>query len=354
MIFSQNTKHLYIHIPFCNHICTYSDFKRILKTVQSKDIFKDFLKDVQMRIKNFKTKQFETIYLGGGVPNCLSNCELKQLLQTIFPYVSNNCEYTIECNPELINQTQINLFKKYKINRISLNAQSLNNNILKKMNYIHTNQDIKNAIDLFYKNKIFNISCDFLYCLTILTLKDLDDIFDFIVQNKINHVSFYGLEIKDESILKKLNISINEDQDAEQMSYVNNKFASLNFKHYEVSNWVSDLKYVAKHNLAYWQTKDWAAIGWGAHGFENNIEYFFDAPVQKPVLIKKMLTKYDIYQQILMMGLRLKEGLNLNEKINNDAYLYFKDKLKYISINKKNHLVVDDLNLLNSSILDIF
>ncbi|RCT49511.1 coproporphyrinogen III oxidase family protein, partial [Ureaplasma parvum] len=60
------------------------------------------------------------------------------------------------------------------------------------------------------------------------------------------------------------------------------------------------------------------------------------------------------YQQILMMGLRLKEGLNLNEKINNDAYLYFKDKLKYISINKKNHLVVDDLNLLNLSILDIF
>lgn len=354
MIFNKKTKHLYIHIPFCNYICIFSDFKRILKTPQTKKFFKNFLENIKMHINNFKIKQFKTIYLGGGVPNCLNNQELEILLKTISPYVDDNCEYTIECNPELINQTQINLFKKYKINRISLNVQSMNNDVLKQMNFIHTNQDSKKAINLLHKNGLYNVSCDFLFCISILTLKDLDDVFNFILNHKINHVSFYSLEIKEQSLLKKYHITIDEEKEIEQMNYIINKFAGLNFHRYEVCNWTNNFRYIAKHNLAYWRTEDWAAIGWGAHGYEKNIVYFFDGSIKNPILIKKVLTKHELYQQILMMGLRLKDGLNLNKKINYEAYSYFKNQLKHVSINKKNHLLIDDLNLLNLTILNIF
>jgi oxygen-independent coproporphyrinogen-3 oxidase len=132
-------KHLYVHIPFCNNLCKYCDFVRLIN--QPNDIKKKYIKKVTNQIqKKYKLKQFQTIYVGGGTPNCLDDQLLSELLSTLNKYIDKraNYEFTIECNPELVNVSQVNILKKCDINRISLGAQTVNNDLLKQMNRRHT------------------------------------------------------------------------------------------------------------------------------------------------------------------------------------------------------------------------
>jgi oxygen-independent coproporphyrinogen-3 oxidase len=201
--------------------------------------------------KECNDKQFKTIYIGGGTPNFLSYENLEILLKECKRTLENSGEFTIECNPEFINQKQIDIFRKYSINRISLGVQSTNDKILKTYNRHYTISIVKDKIKLLYKNKISNISCDFIYGFNELTNKDLYKTFNFIVQNKIKHVSFYSLEIKDQSILKKNNYKLDDDKINEQFVLINKQMENKNYKRYEVSNFALSKKYESQHNKAY-------------------------------------------------------------------------------------------------------
>ena len=132
------TKHLYIHIPFCHQICKFCDFKRI-KTLNNDKRMKNYVDKVLTEVKESSClNQYKTIYLGGGTPNFLDNKLLNKLLSNLKKYLSNkNYEFTIECNPDLITSEQAIIFKKNKINRVSIGVQTTNNQrkeILEKEN----------------------------------------------------------------------------------------------------------------------------------------------------------------------------------------------------------------------------
>ncbi|MDE7075516.1 MAG: radical SAM protein, partial [Malacoplasma sp.] len=151
------TKHLYIHIPFCHEICTYCDFYRT-KTNDKKIITKYIEKIVKEINSDFNI--YKTIYIGGGTPNFLDETNLNYFLSSLKKNLDQNCEFTIECNPEFITQTQIDVLIKNKVNRVSVGIQSTNDNILKLLKRTHHFNTAIKAIKLFQKNKITNISCD--------------------------------------------------------------------------------------------------------------------------------------------------------------------------------------------------
>jgi len=187
--------HLYIHIPFCNSFCAYCDFK---KTIANEKIKNRYIKKITNQIdKKYANKKFKTIYIGGGTPNCLNNYQLNYLLKHLRDKLSINGEFTIECNPELITKDQAQIFLNNNVNRISLGIQTTNNKLLKLIGRTHTIEDAKKAIYLLHQFQIKNISADFIYGFNELTLKDFDDVFNFIKNQKLKHVSFYSLEIKD-------------------------------------------------------------------------------------------------------------------------------------------------------------
>jgi oxygen-independent coproporphyrinogen-3 oxidase len=94
---TKQVKHLYIHIPFCKTICDYCDFVRELYTDEKAKIY---LAHIRKRLSKYIAKQFATIYIGGGTPNCLNTEQLSLLLAHICKYLKNNGEFTVECNPE--------------------------------------------------------------------------------------------------------------------------------------------------------------------------------------------------------------------------------------------------------------
>lgn len=349
------TKSLYIHIPFCGNICWFCDFKRI-KTNEYK-VMHEYVDKIIKQIKEeSQGKKYETIYIGGGTPNYLPVDLLRTLLETLSNLIDLNLDYEfcIECNPEYITEEQIKIFKQFNINRISLGVQTLNENILKKMNRKHNNQDVVSAINSFYKHNITNISLDFIYNYPMMSLKDLDDVFDFIIKYEIKHVSFYALEIKENAILKKQSYVIDEDNEAEQLLYLIKKFNEIHFKRYEVSNWCFDTKYESKHNKRYWDFEHWKGIGFGAYGYEGEQYYWYNGSVNHFNKQIQILSKEDIYQNKLMMGLRKKDGIDLNNFLNKKAFDYYKDKLKNYIITNENKLKAINIDCLNDVLIDIF
>ena len=345
------TKHLYIHIPFCNQICSFCDFKRI-KT-NSYEIMKNFVKDIIKQLHFSSTKnQYSTIYLGGGTPNHLPNDLLDELLHELSFYLSKDYEFTIECNPDLLTIEQAQIFKKNKLNRVSLGAQILNDKLLKQLRRNHSVDDIQNAINNLRKVGIDNISLDFIYDLPGETFSDLDKIFNFISDNQIKHISFYALEIKDNAILNKMGYKIDYSKEEEQMKYIQQKFKELNYKRYEISNWAINEKYQSQHNKAYWLSHDWKALGFGASGFENQHLYNIKNKISQPIAEVEKLSEQDYYFQVLMMGLRLKEGIDITQLPYKLAYEHFKDKLVNCHI-KNNHLICNDIDLLNDTLLEL-
>ena len=346
------TKHLYIHIPFCNQICSFCDFKRI-KT-NDYEIMEKYVNKIinQIRLCSLP-HQYETIYLGGGTPNYLPNELLNKLLNCLNKYLNKNYEFTIECNPDLVTDLQVQIFVQNNVNRISLGVQSTNNEILKEMRRTHNIEQVQTAIDLLHKYNIHNISCDFIYDLPNTTLNDLENEIEFLKKNKIPHVSFYALEIKDNSVLRKQDYQLDLVNQESKMEYLHNLLNKNNYYRYEVSNFSLDSKYNSQHNLAYWLTNDWKAIGYGACGFEHGYYYEVMGSIDNFYVTKcEQLTNEDFNLQILMMGLRLSNGLDLNNEKYKKAFLHFKDKLENYEI-KNNKLKIKNIDLLNDTLIKI-
>lgn len=346
----KKVEHLYIHIPFCKSICSYCDFIR--KVANSKIEIDEYLKKIVKQIKKECTGlHFKTIYIGGGTPNCLNDKQLEFLLKNITPYLSKKYEFTIELNPELVTELQGRILYKNKINRVSLGVQSCNDKILKDFKRTHNTKDVQNALKILKTCHINNISVDFIYGYKLMKKQDILNDIKFIKKNKIKHVSFYSLELKEKSILNKSGYIEDDFLIESQLKLIISELKKARYKRYEVSNWCLTDKYQSQHNLAYWQYKDWKGIGIGAYGNEAMQYYHYDFKFKKHV---EKLPLKSYYQNILIMGLRLGDGLDLKKSDNFNAYNFFKKKLdpkKILIIN--NHLKVKNLNLLDDVLLSI-
>lgn len=343
--------HLYIHIPYCKYICTYCDFVR--KIPKEINEINEYINLIIKEIEKINHK-LKTIYIGGGTPNFLSNDNLNNLLESLNKNIDSKTEFTIECNPDFVTDEQAKIFKKYNVNRISLGVQTTNNNILKLINRKHSYLDVKKAISIFQKNKIINISCDFIYNLPLLTKKDIIESINFCIENNIKHISFYSLEIKEGSIMNKMKHKINREKEEEQLDFIIQELEKTNFKRYEISNWSLNGEFHSKHNLSYWNMENWRGIGYGSYGLESQDYYYINGNYLNHKKKSNILTKKEYYQYILIMGLRLIDGINLNKKDNNDAYLFFKEKLNHNLLEiKDNFLKAKNVNLLDEILLDI-
>jgi len=346
------TKHLYIHIPFCSNICSYCDFPR-LKT-NNQNLIKTYLDKLIFNLHAMSIKnQYETIYIGGGTPNHLSDTYLDYLLSNLNQYLNKDeYEFTIELNPELVNKKQVDILNNNKINRVSIGVQTFNQKILKKMNRNHNKDDVANAVNFLKEVGINNISLDFIYGFNDLKNNDLDESFYFIVEHKIKHVSFYALEIKNNSILNIQKYKINEELIEDQLIYIQDNLNKINYQRYEISNWTINSKYQSNHNKAYWLSNDWKAIGYGSSGFENRNVYQNSNTFDSEFITFEKISEKDYYFQILMMGLRLNSGIDLRIEKNKKAYEMYEKKITNCQI-KGNMLFCNDPNLLNDVLINL-
>jgi len=347
------TKSLYIHIPFCKKFCPYCDF---VKSIYNKDNVDKYIDLVLAMLKDkYANTKFKTIYIGGGTPNSLDDKQLDNLLKGVAKNLATNAELTVELNPEFVSDSQAKILYKNHVNRVSLGVQTLDETLLKTMNRKNHKDMVSKAIDILISNGIKNISCDLIYGFKNQTNKSIKKDIDFLISKDVKHLSLYSLEIKENTPWGKINYQVDEEEIDSHLSFAIDYLAKLKWNRYEVSNWAKADKYQSKHNVSVWNTNDWAAIGLGAHGMENKTLYHFEGSLLDWKLVKNKLDSFDLYLQVMIMGLRLRQGLDLSNSLHKKAYLYFKkvlDKESLITINNKN-IICNNINLLDNVLIKL-
>lgn len=309
-------KSLYIHIPFCNRICSYCDFIKVFYSKENIDKYLDCLeKEI---ISNYKGEKIETIYIGGGTPSCLDEKELDKLFYIINKHIdlSSVKEYTIECNPELLTESKLILFKKNSVNRLSIGVQSFNKGVLKYLNR-DDNVDIISVINLC-KKYFDNINIDLLYGIPNMNINKVKRDIDTFLSLNIPHISYYSLIIEPHTKLYIDNTSnIDEEEEYEMYRTIENTLEKNGYIHYETSNYCKP-GFSSKHNLTYWNNEEYYGFGCGASGFIDNIRYsntrsltsYLNNNCNREV---EEISKSIDMQNEMILGLRKLDGVNKNK-----------------------------------------
>ena len=305
-------KSAYIHIPFCNNICSYCDFCKLL---YNKNFVKKYLNALEKEITdNYKGEILDTIYIGGGTPSSLSITELNKLFSIIKIFkLSKDYEFTFEVNIEDITEEKLEILKENKINRLSIGIESFNDKYLKYLGRNYTSDIINEKVELA-KKYFDNINVDLMYALKNESLDDLEEDIDKILKLDIKHISCYSLIIEKNTKLYIDNTKyISDDLDSDMYDLIDKKLENK-YHRYEVSNY-SITSYESRHNLTYWKNNEYYGFGLGAAGYIDNIRYINTRNLSKYISgsyerEEEVLTKEDKIKYEFILGLRLTSGIN--------------------------------------------
>lgn len=339
--------YIYIHIPFCNHICSYCDFPKVL---YDKKYINNYLDNLKKEIiDRYKGEEVRTIYIGGGTPGALDDEELEKLLKFMDIFKKEKkIEFTIESNIESLTEDKIKLLKKYNINRVSLGVQSFNKEVLNELGRKHRQEDIFRVVNMLKLNDITNISIDLIYGVNNDINIVKKDIELFLTLN-IPHISCYSLIIEEHTIFGVNDREyIDDDLDYKMYKYIENTLVDNGYKHYEVSNYARD-GYESIHNINYWNNGEYYGFGMGAVSYIDKYRLVNTKSLTKYLSGKYLMDKSyeDREKEIsntLILGLRKIDGIDI-DKFNDRYQINIIDLYNIKELIKEGKLVIDNKRL---------
>ena len=305
---------VYIHIPFCENICSYCDF---CKMYYQKKWVIPYLNALQKEILNrYHGEKIETLYIGGGSPSCLTKEELERLFKIINKFrKSSKVEFTFECNVENITEEKLKLLYKYEVNRLSIGVQTFHKKYLKFLQRNHRKEDVYGIINLAKKVGFSNINVDFMYAFPHQKIEDVETDIRLFLELDVPHISMYSLILEPHT---KLYINgtkeIGEDLDASMYEKICLLLKKYGYEHYEVSNFCKK-GYASLHNLTYWNNEHYYGFGLGASGYIASMRYQNTRSLHNYikgnyVLYQSILSKKDIVEHEWMLGFRKIKGIS--------------------------------------------
>lgn len=316
---------IYVHIPFCEYICTYCDFNKFYIQNQPVD---DYIESLIKEISFVDSKDIITVYIGGGTPSALNDSQLRNLLDTIADKVDTKSllEYSFEANPEDLTKERVAILKEYGITRVSMGVQTFNNDLLKIIGRGHQANDVDNAIKNLQSVGINNINVDLMFALPNQSMDDLFDSMKRIISYNIPHVSCYSLILEQRTKLynqvtsKQVILPTNEVEE-KMYAVVIDYLTENGFKQYEISNFAKE-GYESIHNSNYWHNLEYYGLGAGAHGYIDGERYSNIRPVKFYIESMKnkdsakregnIVTEKEKIEEEFFLGLRLLKGVDLS------------------------------------------
>ncbi|MBI2996528.1 MAG: radical SAM family heme chaperone HemW [Candidatus Melainabacteria bacterium] len=313
---------IYIHIPFCKTKCPYCDFASWAGKENLIDkYFEALITEVRTKCEAYRNEPANrrddqlvasTIFIGGGTPSLIHPDYYEKLFTELKKYfvINNDCEITLELNPETAREDYVKGYKKLGVNRISIGAQSFNENILKILERSHLVEDIVYAINVVKEAGINNFNLDLIYAVPHMTKEIWTESIYKTLELKPKHISAYPLTIE-----KNSNLLPKDDFTFELYSDLCKILKPNGYIHYEISNFAKP-EFESKHNLTYWQAKEYYSFGANAHRYINglrtrnlrDLESYISYPNREIIL------DYPIdytFEKIMLMS-RLKEGFEVN------------------------------------------
>jgi oxygen-independent coproporphyrinogen-3 oxidase len=360
----KSTNSLYIHFPFCLHLCNYCDFyKHKLSNRTDISDITEFVDKQLNYIKSFHSEhnsqieELKTLYIGGGTPSLWGSegsSFFKKLMGEKRLVLGESCEFTLEVDPGTITKDELEKWKIVGVNRLSIGVQSFDSIFLEIMDRIHGQNEI-NELMSYSSLIISNFSFDLMIGLPNSAEKSRDVVSEIKELVKFNpkHFSVYILKTRSNYIHKK-NLPDDEYIEAEYLT-VCKTLEDLGYIQYEVSNFALP-GYESKHNIKYWNSESVAAIGPNATGLivKDNEALRYQLKSKSLGISVENLDKEALDLEELYMKFRTSEGVDLSKYISHENIgilikkwtnsLYVKRQSNHnIVLNSKGFLMLDSL-----------
>jgi len=277
---------LYVHFPFCLSICPYCDFVvyagRAARGPASQidRLVEALLTEIELRARS---SSLASVYIGGGTPSLMSPGQLERLLVAVDDAfgIASGAEVTLEANPGPADRGDLAGLHAAGATRLSIGTQSFAPAELRRLGRRHSAADAAETVALARTAGFASVSLDLLYDVPGQTLGSWRASLDSALALEPDHVSAYALTLDDEPAASdhlppspgarrwRARALTGQDGDraADMYELADDVLAGAGLRWYEISNWARP-GHASRHNLAYWRSQAWEAVGPGAHAFD--------------------------------------------------------------------------------------
>lgn len=282
--------------------------------------------EIDFRKDYFKGHTIKTLYFGGGTPSILTDQHLTNILEKLNKNfdLSSVKEFTIEINPEDINPEKLKLWKRAGVNRLSIGVQSFFEEDLQYMNRNHNAIQSELGVKMAQDHEFDNITIDLIFGAHTCTDEMWSVNLEKLITLDVNHTSVYGLTVEENTALAHFIKSgkitkLDEGKSARQFAMTMNALTQSGYEQYEISNYAKE-GFQSMHNSSYWKGELYLGLGPSAHSFDgenrfwsvnNNNKYIDQANDSNFEYEFEQLSNKDRFNESVMTGLRLREGLDM-------------------------------------------
>jgi putative oxygen-independent coproporphyrinogen III oxidase len=321
---------IYIHWPYCAAKCPYCDFNsHVRRDVSEARYLAAVLREFDFYAELAPGRTVSSIFFGGGTPSLMHPATAAEILDAIAEHwpVAPDAEITLEANPSSVEAGRFADFRRAGVNRVSLGVQSLSDDQLRFLGRVHDAVEALAAIDI--ANAHFDrVSFDLIYARPGQTLAEWRAELSEALTLAAGHLSLYQLTIEPGTAFHRLHeagkLDVPPDDDAARLYELTQELCdAAGLPAYEVSNHARPGE-EARHNLLYWRYGDYAGIGPGAHGRIATAQGRLALSAERDpakwaiqvereghgLATREALGKLEEAEEMLLMGLRLSEGVS--------------------------------------------
>ncbi|HEY9810131.1 MAG TPA: radical SAM family heme chaperone HemW [Halomicronema sp.] len=339
----------YLHIPFCRRRCFYCDFPvSVIGDRKQGDNSNSILNYVEVLLQEIfisaafcqekilfgnaegarvsTARLLETVFFGGGTPSLLSVSQVGRILEALDRHfgIVKNAEISMEIDPGTFSLEQLRGYANVGVNRFSLGVQSFDEELLRVCGRSHTVDDVYRAVDLIHEVGIKNFSIDLISGLPHQSLEQWHKTLEKAVEIGSAHVSSYDLIVEEKTAFFKSYAPGSEPLPTDEMAADMYRMAQKvltagGYDHYEISNYAK-AGFECRHNQVYWENKPYYGFGMGATSYvfgerfsrpRKTWEYYDWVKGGCEIERREVVEKNDELLESLMLGLRLRRGVNL-------------------------------------------
>ena len=323
---------LYVHMPWCVRKCPYCDFNSHAapELVPQAQYIDTLLQDLQSDLPAVQARPLTSIFFGGGTPSLFAPEQIGRLLEGVRREIAfaDDIEITLEANPGTIEHGRFSGYRDAGINRVSLGAQTFNEEQLHLLGRIHGKDDIARAVEELRQAGIDNFNLDLMYGLPAQTLAQALQDVECALALQPAHISQYQLTLEPGTVFYHRPPPLPDPDDSWQMQIeCQALLAARGFEQYEVSAYARSGRR-SRHNLNYWKFGDYIGIGAGAHGKLTMLDganaivrttrvrqprEFMSRPADRRVIEMREVVAGELPFEFMLNALRLIDGFSESE-----------------------------------------
>lgn len=339
------TYEIYIHVPFCLRRCGYCDFNTYTATDLGAGASRGHYAQMVIRemalIRQWQCDHgieepaASTVFFGGGTPTVLAAADLVAMVDAIRGIwgLTPDAEITTEANPDTVDEAYIAELADGGFTRISFGMQSAVPHVLATLDRTHTPSNVAAGVDAATMAGLRS-SVDLIYGAPGESLEDWRTSVEAALDLGVHHISAYALTVEPTTKMGRRIAAgtlpkPDDDDEAAKYELADELFTQAGLDWYEISNWARP-GYESRHNLGYWRNVDWAGLGPGAHSHYRCHAVSSDGyglrswdiahprlwgvainEHRVPWADSERITAEENLEELIMLGLRMREGLDL-------------------------------------------